>query len=255
MGFIGGTVGVRLLHSASRGSTVRRMEVATAYLGRSKVEVLMGPTFWDQVRGRSVLDFGCGHGLESVEMAEHGARRVIGLDVDEVRLAGARQRAIEHGVADRCVFTRESSERVDVILSLDAFEHFADPAGILSAMSERLNEGGKVLASFGPTWYHPNGGHLFSVFPWSHLLFNESTLIRWRSKFKTDGAKTIAETGLNRMTIGRFRRLVARSPLRFESCETVPIRRLRRLHNRLTREFTTSHVMCTLVQRESRDCG
>lgn len=224
-------------------------DVATAYLGRSKLEVLMGSTIWDQVRGKSVLDFGCGDGAEAIEVAEHGARRVIGLDLNEARLVGARERAIEHGVADRCIFVRETRERVDAILCLDAFEHFADPAAILVAMSKQLNDTGKVLVSFGPTWYHPLGGHLFSAFPWSHLLVAESALIRWRNMYKTDGAKTIAETGLNRMTIARFRRLVNRSPLRFERCETVPIRRLRRLHNALTREFTTATVRCILVHR------
>jgi len=249
MGLIGGNVGVQLLDSASRGGTVGYPEVATAYLGRSKLEVLMGGAIWDQIRGRTVLDLGCGYGLEAIEMVEHGANRVIGVDLDEERIASARQHAIDHGVTDRCVFTRESRERVDAIVSLDTFEHFADPAAILVAMSEQLNAGGAAFVSFGPTWYHPLGGHLFSIFPWAHLLFAESALIQWRSMYKTDGARTIEETGLNRMTIARFRRLVARSPMRFASCETVPISGLRRLHNALTREFTTSCVRCTLVHR------
>lgn len=250
MGVITGNVGVLLLDAASRGGTRGYPEVATAYLGRSKLEVLMGSAIWDHIRGKTVLDFGCGYGLEAVEMAERGARRVIGLDLEEKRLASARQRAIEHGVADRCVFTTESQERVDVIISLDAFEHFADPAAILKGMSERLKADGTVWISFGPTWYHPLGGHLFSVFPWSHLLFTESALIRWRSMYKTDGAKSFAQTGLNRMTIARFRRLVSESPLRFDTWETVPIRRLRPMHNRLTREFTTATVRCRLVHRD-----
>ncbi len=87
------------------------------------------------------------------------------------------------------------------------------------------------------------------MFPWSHLLISERSLVRWRSLYKTDGAKTIEETGLNRMTIGRFRRVVRQSPLRFERFEPVPIRRLQWLHNRMTREFTTAIVRCTLVKR------
>lgn len=250
MGFIGGNVGVLLLDAASRGGTVGYPDVATAYLGRSKLEVLMGPGIWDEVRGRSVLDLGCGCGFEAVEMAEHGARRVIGVDLDEERLLTARQLAIEHDVTDRCVFTNESRERVDVVISLDAFEHFADPAAILIAMSDRLNPEGAAWISFGPTWYHPLGGHLFSVFPWCHLMFAESALMRWRSMYKTDGAKTIAQAGLNRMTIARFRRLVSQSPLRFDAWETTPIRRLRPVHNLLTREFTTATVKCRLVHRD-----
>jgi SAM-dependent methyltransferase len=249
MGLIGGTLGVRLLNVASRQGTVGYPEVATAYLGQSKLEVLMGPDVWNQIRGKTVLDFGCGAGTEAIEMAERGAHRVIGVDLNEELLEVARQEARLHGVADRCTFARETTEHVDLIISLDAFEHFADPDAILRAFAERLAPDGAALISFGPTWYHPLGGHLFSVFPWAHLLFSESALIRWRTLYRDDGARSIAETGLNRMTIRRFRRLVERSPLTFARWETVPIRGLQRYHNPLTREFTTSTVRCALVRR------
>jgi glycosyltransferase involved in cell wall biosynthesis len=51
-------------------------------------------------------------------------------------------------------------------------------------------------------------------------------------------------------TVRRFRRLVASSPLRFETFETVPIRRLRALANPLTREFVTWSVCCSLRRRD-----
>ena len=46
-------------------------------------------------------------------------------------------------------------------------------------MESYLAPGAKVIATFGPTWYHPLGGHLFSVFPWAHLIFTERALLRW----------------------------------------------------------------------------
>src|SRR5207244_8983444 len=115
-------------------------------------------------------------------------------------------------------------------------------------MNTLLQPEGEVLVSFGPTWYHPLGGHLFSVFPWAHLMFSEKAFIRWRSTFKTDGATRFSEVagGLNQMTIARFAKLVADSPFDFGKLELIPIRKLRRLHNRLTREFTTAVVRCRL---------
>ena len=115
-------------------------------------------------------------------------------------------------------------------------------------MAGLLKPGGKLVASFGPTWYHPLGGHLFSVFPWSHLVFTERALIRWRSDFKTDGARRFSEVagGLNQMTIARFERIVRGSPFVTSSFELVPIRGLARFSNRLTREFTTAIVRCSL---------
>lgn len=46
-----------------------------------------------------VLDLGCGHGLFSIYLAASGpARRVMGIDVDEHKLAIARRAALVHGL-------------------------------------------------------------------------------------------------------------------------------------------------------------
>jgi SAM-dependent methyltransferase len=249
MSLIGGAFGIALLNLASRNGAVERGAIATAYIGRSKLEVLLGPGIWEEARDKEILDFGCGPGQEVVEIAEHGARHVIGIDVRQTWLEVGAAHAAERGVADRCTFARSWDEPVDLIVSLDSFEHFADPAGVLARMRQLLKPGGRILAAFGPTWYHPLGGHVYSVFPFSHLLFSENALVRWRSLHKTDGATTIAESGLNKMTIRRFIRLVEASPLRFARFELLPIRPLRLLANRVTREFTTAAVRCALVPR------
>jgi SAM-dependent methyltransferase len=249
MSLIRGRLGVALLNWASQNGTVERCGDGTAYIGRSKLEVLLGASIWKQVRGKQVLDYGCGPGHEVVDIARHGAAHVVGLDLRQKWLELGEARAAGEGVAERCTFARSWTEPVDTIVSLDAFEHFADPAAVLAAMRALLRPNGRVLAAFGPTWYHPLGGHVFSVFPFSHLLFSEAALMRWRAQHRPDAAPTIAESGLNRMTIRRFVRLVKASPLRFAHFELLPIRPLRHLANRLTREFTTAAVRCALVPR------
>jgi hypothetical protein len=119
---------------------------------------------------------------------------------------------------------------------------------MLQLIYERLKPGGRLLAAFGPTWYHPLGGHMFSFRPWAHLLFSERALCAWRSHFRDDGARRFSEVagGLNRMTIRRFERIAARSRFLVERIECVPIRKTRLLHNRLTREFLTAIVRATL---------
>jgi SAM-dependent methyltransferase len=221
------------------------------YEGKSRLTVLMGNEIFNKLAGKVVIDFGCGEGTDAVEMAERGARRVIGIDIREDVLGPARQKALSAGVQNNCLFVSATQELADIIVSVDAFEHFGDPAVILNSMNALLRPSGEVLISFGPTWYHPLGGHLFSVFPWAHLLFSEKALIRWRSTFKTDGATRFGEVagGLNQITIAKFEKVIASSPLRFASLELVPIKKLRRLHNRFTREFTTAVVRCCLVKR------
>jgi SAM-dependent methyltransferase len=224
----------------------------SAYANKSKIQSQLGNEFLDRVAGKTVVDFGCGDGLEAVELARRGAAEVIGVDIREEVLSTARRNALAAGLCGaRCQFAVSTSRLADFIVSIDAFEHFADPAEVLRVMNTLLKPAGEVIFCFGPTWYHPTGGHLFLVFPWAHLLFSEKALIRWRSTFKTDGATRFDEVagGLNQMTISRFERIVEESPFRFASFETVPIKKLHLFHNRLTREFTTAVVRGRLVQR------
>jgi SAM-dependent methyltransferase len=252
MGFVGGTVGYRLLRLVSPDGETGYCD-GSVYKNRSKIEVLFGRDIWSKLAGKVVLDFGCGTGEQAIEIARRGALRVIGLDLRESVLAEARQSASRASVADKCVFTTTTTDKVDVVLSLDAFEHFDDPEAVLRTMRRLIKDSGCAMIEFGPTWYHPLGGHLFSVFPWAHLIFTEKALIRWRSDFKTDGATRFGEVegGLNQMTIRYFEQLVNSSDFQFERIETVPIRRLRPLANRLTREFTTAVVRCRLIPRRS----
>lgn len=221
------------------------------YCGRSKLKVLLGNDIFDRLRGKSVVDFGCGHGETAIELAGNGAGAVFGLDIREQILDGARQRATAAGVADRVKFVTPAEigrEIADVVISLDAFEHFADPASVLLEICRLLKPGGVLLASFGPLWRHPWGGHTFAPFPWAHLVITESALCAWYTRTKGIPVHRFQDVsgGLNRMTIRKFEGLVRSSPFRSAKITPVPIRRFRRLHNRLTREFLTATLRCEL---------
>jgi len=91
-----------------------------AYANKSKLQVLLGAQLLDEIRGKDVLDFGCGVGSEAIEIA-HFARSVFGLDILPRQLEEARSRARAAGVSDRCTFgTEPPSAKVDAIISLCA---------------------------------------------------------------------------------------------------------------------------------------
>lgn len=250
MGIIGGRAGYALLRLIAPRSAARSDETIDEESG-TKLEQFFGNDFLDLIRGKTIIDFGCGNGSQSVEMAQTGAAKVIGIDIQAERLLRGRQTAERFNVSDRCVFATETSELADIIISKDAFEHFSDPASVLDIMAKLVKPSGFVLAAFGPTWMHPYGGHLFSVFPWSHLIFSEGAQIRWRSDFKTDGATRFNEVagGLNQLTIAHFKRLVEQSQFRFEWLETVPIKGIRLLKAPVLQEIGSSIVRCKLVLR------
>jgi SAM-dependent methyltransferase len=218
---------------------------------RSRLAALFGDEFFTRLPGKIVADFGCGEGKEAIELARCGAAKVYGIEILPERHEVARKLAREAGVDGICEFVVKPTEPAQIMISIDAFEHFDEPGEILRIMNSLLAPDGEIWISFGPTWYHPLGGHLFAVFPWAHLLLSERALIRWRSDFKHDGATRFSEVagGLNQMTIGQFERIVNASPLRLASLTLVPIDKLRFLHNRLTREFTTAVVRCRLVKK------
>lgn len=219
--------------------------------GISKLGRYFGSEIFRELANKTVIDFGCGAGDNAIELAANGCQRVIGIDIQEHLLERGRCEAARLGLSDLVTFTTKVAQKADVVLSTDAFEHFGNPAGILKIMRGLLKDDGYALVEFGYPWYHPLGGHLFSVFPWAHLLFTEKALIRWRSDFKTDGATQFHEVagGLNQMTLRRWERLVTESDFQFGSYELTPIRVTRHLHCALTRELLTSVICAKLVPK------
>src|SRR6266480_7099893 len=52
-----------------------------AYEGKSKLGVLMGADLFTKIAGKVIIDFGCGEGADTVEIAGKGAKRVTGIDI------------------------------------------------------------------------------------------------------------------------------------------------------------------------------
>lgn len=255
MAILGGRIGYRVLRTLfppdKYFSQKDRRYSEHVKNQRLALEQLFGPSVWDAVAGKVVIDFGCGDGRDSMEIARRGAKRVIGIDIRQNVLDRAAAAARNASLAERCIFGTKTDEMADLVFSINAFEHFADPGGILLRMASLLKPAGSVWVCFGPPWLHPRGGHGLAVFPWAHVIFSEESLMRWRSDYRTDKASRFKERadGLNQMTVARFVQLVESSPLRFEQLEVIPIRKLRVLYCRLTREFFTAFVRCRLALR------
>lgn len=86
------------------------------------------------VRGKRILDAGCGDGWLSVILAKRGAR-VEGFDISSGAVDFAAQRAKVNGVADRCSFRRASAYELpyrdhvfDAVIGSAILHHLGDKA-------------------------------------------------------------------------------------------------------------------------------
>src|SRR5262245_13786096 len=91
------------------------------YAGKSKIKTLLGGEALKELRGKVVVDFGCGDGHEAIELAQNGAKQVIGIDNRETVLRRAQENASRAGVQDVCWFCSEAGYGygADAIISLD----------------------------------------------------------------------------------------------------------------------------------------
>lgn len=98
--------------------------------------------------GKTALDVGCGAGLLCEPLARLGAA-VTGLDAAPESIGVAQAHAAEAGlVIDyRCADVAGLSETFNLVTSMEVIEHVADPAKFLTALRDRMADGGLLILS------------------------------------------------------------------------------------------------------------
>lgn len=141
----------------------------------------------DDIRGRDVVDFGCGGGELSFLAAQLGAKSVLGLEVERERYEMAVAAGRRLNLPTKPRFQLSSDTRlidlpdasVDVILCFDVLEHILSYETIIPEWHRVLRDRGHVLIWWMP-YYHPYGHHVESLvpLPWAHAVFSERTVLR-----------------------------------------------------------------------------
>jgi 2-polyprenyl-6-hydroxyphenyl methylase / 3-demethylubiquinone-9 3-methyltransferase len=105
------------------------------------------------LRGKTVLDIGCGGGILSEAMAIKGAQ-VLGIDLASKSLGVARLHAMETGVqgldyreVSAEVLAQEQDARFDVVTCMEMLEHVPDPSSVVRACAALVKPGGWVFFS------------------------------------------------------------------------------------------------------------
>lgn len=92
-----------------------------------------------QIENRSVLDFGCGAGGFLLRAREY-ARNVAGVEVEN-----ANRRFFEDSQLNVSASLDEVSGTYDVITLFHVLEHLPDPRAELTKISQKLNDGGRII--------------------------------------------------------------------------------------------------------------
>ena len=104
------------------------------------------------LRGKQVLDVGCGGGILSESMAARGAA-VTGIDMGEAPLEVARLHLLETGqqVDYRRIAAEELADEMpahfDVVTCMEMLEHVPDPGSVIAACATMVKPGGHVFFS------------------------------------------------------------------------------------------------------------
>ena len=104
------------------------------------------------LKGKRILDVGCGGGLLSESLALEGAT-VVGIDLAEAGLEVAKLHLLESGLDIDYQFisaeelAESESESFDVIACLEMLEHVPDPSLVIEACSKLVKTDGRVFFS------------------------------------------------------------------------------------------------------------
>jgi hypothetical protein len=129
---------------------------------------------------------------------------------------------------------------------------------MLRLMASLVRPGGEILITWAEPWLSPNGSHVNSFtrlpgtdmpFPWLNLICPEDAAMRFRSRYRSDGAQRYedSEGGLNKMTLRKFERILSESgmgirDLRYFSVWGVPL--VTKIP--VIRELLTGAVSCVI---------
>ena len=171
-----------------------------------------------RLRGKKVLDVGCGFGGKSTFYAMKGAD-VTGVDISEDHIYYAHilsEREFRNPIALRFLVGDVTQlpfdgNTFDIVVSSDLMEHVSAPLVMLNESLRVLKDGGFLFINFGPPWLSPGGGHVGRCFPWSHLLFSENTVRNvWirQGKISKQSRDKELYSSVNKMTIWHFEKLI-----------------------------------------------
>lgn len=130
------------------------------------------------IKNNIILDVGCGNGIYSLKFGELGAKEIIGIDIEDIRLKKAKDFAVNY---KNIRFYHISAEKLpfgdcyfDIILLADVLEHILYPEIALKEMNRVLKKDGIIILFVPNKWwiYDQHGINIYNNIIDRPLLFS-----------------------------------------------------------------------------------
>lgn len=216
------------------------------------------PNFKD----KKILDFGCGHGSLAISIANSGAKKVIGIDLDEDVINFANKNLSQNFSYLKEIVSFEKIDLLetnkykdfDYVVSKDTFEHSLNLDKILNKFYDILNFNGEVHVGFGPLYNFYNGDHgrLEAILPWFHLIIPEKKLIKRINKKYKKNYNDVRDLGLSKYSFKDYEHFFKKSKFKLSYFKTNfsdhPISLIFNFFSkfRFLKEYFTYNIYCIL---------
>lgn len=221
------------------------------------------------LRGKMVLDIGCGLGGHTCALARLGPEKIVGVDINAEEIAQARELAakLPEDLRPRVEFQQVGEDGMpfadgafDVALCMSSMEHIKDPGAVMQEAHRLLRPGGHFyFETYG--WYNHRASHMTGTVPvpFQTVFFSDATILnvarrimsssyyvptQWDSDppaARWEGISDLRDRPgeyLNKLTVADFRRIFLAVPFSrhvFRATGFSPKRPLLRRLNFLTR--------------------
>ena len=224
--------------------------------------------FWKRLGSRpdfkdkKILDFGCGHGSLAINIANSGAKKVVGIDLSENLINFANENLSKNFSKLEKIVSFEKIDLLqtdkyydfDYIVSKDTFEHSLNLDKILNKFNSILKINGEVYIGFGPLYNFYNGDHgrLEAILPWFHLIIPERILIKRINKKYKKCYNDVRDLGLSKYSFKDYEQFFKDSKFKISFLKTNfsdhPISKIFNFFSKFKflKEYFTYNIYCIL---------
>jgi len=129
------------------------------------------------MKGKKVLDFGCGDGTQTLLFAHH-ANTILGFDVKREEIEKFFKTIFRNDIKNVCPMSYDGQNlpspdgSVDVVISFEVLEHTQDDSKALNEIYRVLKVGGELVMSVpNKAWVFETHGARLPLLPWNRVPF------------------------------------------------------------------------------------